>query len=146
MEEVKQKSWFSRNWGWLLGGGCLSIIIVLVIVIVGAFYKITDSIKESEPYSYAYSKAIENENVISFLGQPIETNGLGSTKYSYKNGSSTSSLTIPVKGPKDEGKIVVEAEKINNEWTYNALYVKIDGEIETINLIDNRDEDFLGEE
>ena len=134
LEDVKQKSWFARNWGWLLGGGCLTLIIIVIAIGVGAFYKITDSIKESEPYTYAFTKAIENEQVISFLGEPIESNGLGSSKYSYKNGSSTANLTIPIKGPKDEGTITVEAEKINDEWTYSTIYVKIDGENEVIYL------------
>ena len=140
MEDVKQKSWFSRNWGWLLGGGCLSIIVVVVLVIVGAFYKISDSISGAEPYVYALSKATENQKVIDYLGEPIESNGLGSTNYSYKNGSSTANLTIPIKGLNDEGEIIVEAEKINNEWTYNTLYVKIDGESEFIYLEGNETE------
>ena len=134
MEEAGQKSWFSRNWGWLLGGGCLSIIVVVVLVIVGAFYKISDSISGSEPYTYAFSQAIENEEVIGFLGEPIESDGMGSTSYRTTNGKSTVSLTIPIKGAIDEGEIIVEAEKINNEWAYNTLYVKIDGESELIYL------------
>lgn len=143
MEEIKQKSWFGRNWGWVLGGGCLTIIIVFALAIGGIIYKVSDSITSSEPYTYSYSKAIENEQVIKLLGTPIEKNGIGSTNFSYKNGSSTASLTIPVKGSKDEGQIVVEAEKINDEWSYNKLYVKIDGETERINLLDAEIEESL---
>lgn len=137
MSEIRQKSWFSRNWGWLLGGGCLTLIVIVILVVVGIVYKVSDSIKESEPYSHAFSKAIQNEDVIDFLGEPIETNGMGSTNYSYKNGSSSANLTIPIKGSKDEGEIIVEAEKINDEWAYLELFVKIDGEIESINLLEN---------
>jgi hypothetical protein len=134
MEEETQKSWFSRNWGWVLGGGCLSLIIVVIIVIAGVFYKVSDAIQESEPYSHAFSQASTNKSVIAFLGEPIETNGMGTTNYNYINGTKTVSLSIPIKGPKDEGNIVVEAEKLNNEWAYYELYVKIDGETEIINL------------
>ena len=141
MEEVKQKSWFSRNWGWLLGGGCLTLIIIVVIAIVGLVYKVSDSIKGSEPYVHAFTQAIENENVIEFLGEPIEPNGIGSTHYNTSNGTSSVELTIPIKGPNDEGQIVVEAKKINNEWTYSTLYVEIDGENEVIYLNEN-DEDY----
>jgi len=136
MEENKQKSWFSRNWGWVLGGGCLSIIVIVALAIGGLIYKVTDAVKESEPYTHAYAKTIENEKVIEFLGTPIETNGIGNTSYKYADGSTTAELTIPIKGPKDEGNIIVDAEKINDEWTYNSLYVKIDGETETINLLE----------
>lgn len=137
MENVKQKSWFSRNWGWLLGGGCLSLIVIVILVGVGLFYKVSDSISGSEPYIYALSKASENEKVIDFLGEPITSNGFGNTSYKSKNGSSTATLNIPIKGPKDEAIIFVSAEKINDEWTYNSLYVKVDGENEIIYLNDN---------
>ncbi|WP_299249277.1 cytochrome c oxidase assembly factor Coa1 family protein [uncultured Lacinutrix sp.] len=136
MEEIRQKSWFSRNWGWLLGGGCLSIIVVVILVIVGAFYKISDSISGSEPYTYAFSQAIENEEVIGFLGEPIESDGMGSTNYSYKNGYSIAELNIPIKGPNGEGVIVVNAEKVDEEWQYSQLYFLEDSSTEIINLLD----------
>lgn len=136
MEEIRQKSWFSRNWGWLLGGGCLSIIVVVILVIVGAFYKISDSISGSEPYTYALSKATEDRGVKAELGEPIETNGMGSTNYSYKNGYSIAELNIPIKGPNGEGVIVVNAEKVDEEWQYSQLYFLEDSSTEIINLLD----------
>jgi len=139
MEAQRQKSWFGRNWGWVVGGGCLSLIVITVLTIGGLIYKVTDVVRESEPYTHAYTKAIENERVIEFLGTPIETNGIGNTSYKYSNGNSTAELTIPIKGPKDEGIVIVEAEKINDEWAYNVLYVKIDGETEAINLLETQD-------
>lgn len=137
MEVQQQKSWFARNWGWVLGGGCLTLIVVVVVAIGGIIYKVANTVKESEPYTHAYAKAIENEKVIEYLGTPIETNGLGNTNYKYLNGTMTATLTIPIKGPKDEGSIIVNAEKINDEWAYYTLHVKIDGETEVINLLDN---------
>jgi len=122
--------------GWLLGGGCLTIIVIIVIAIAGIAYKVSDAITGSEPYTYAYTKAVENEKVIALLGEPIETNGMGSTSYNNTNGLSSAELTIPIKGPNDEGNIVVKAEKINDEWAYNQLYVKIDGETGSINLLE----------
>lgn len=143
MEEYKQKSWFARNWGWVLGGGCLTLIIVVVIAIGGIIYKVADTVTESEPYTLALTKAKENEKVIEFLGTPIETNGMGNTSFQYSNGSTTAKLTIPIKGPIDEGSIVVDAEKLNDEWTYYILHVKIDGETEVINLLDTEIEESL---
>ncbi|MEM5563574.1 cytochrome c oxidase assembly factor Coa1 family protein [Psychroserpens sp. AS72] len=136
MEEYKRKSWFSRNWGWVLGGGCLSFIVIIVLIAGGIFYKVSNTVKESEPYKHAYTTTIENERVIEFLGTPIETDGIGNSSYKYSNGLTSAALEIPIKGPKDEGVIIVDAEKINDEWVYNLLYVKIDGETETINLLD----------
>ena len=102
MEEQRQKSWFARNWGWVLGGGCLTFIIIVVVAVGGLIYKVSDTIKESEPYKYACAEAIKNEKVIEYLGTPIETNGMGNTSYQYSNGTTTAALTIPIKGPKDD--------------------------------------------
>lgn len=136
MEDVQQKSWFSRNWGWVLGGGCLTLIIIVVAVIGGVIYKVADSIKESEPYTYAYEAAIENEKVIAYLGIPIETDGIGNTNYKYSNGNTTASLTIPISGPKGKGKIVVVGNKVDSEWQYEELYVLIKNTQTKINLLD----------
>ncbi len=142
MEEQRQRSWFARNWGWVLGGGCLTLIIIVGLFIGGIIYKVADVVKESETYNYAYAKTITNEKVIEFLGEPIEANGVGNTSYNYVNGKTSVDLSIPIKGPKDEGEIFVSAEKIYDEWTYKALYVKINGETETINLLEETLEDY----
>jgi len=134
MEQVREKSWFSRNWGWVLGGGCLSLIVVVVLLFAGIFYKIADTVKQSDAYSHAYEKAIDNEKVVSLLGEPIETNGVGTSSFKYDNGLNTAELMIPIKGPKEEGVIIVDAVKKDNVWNYNKLYVVINGEKEKINL------------
>ena len=106
----------------------------MVFAIIGIFYKITDSIKESEPYTYAFTKAIESEKVISFLGEPIETNGIGTSNFKYNNGQGEARLIIPIKGPKGEGSITVDAENPNDTWIYNQLFVIIKGEQGKIHL------------
>ena len=135
MEAQEQKNWFARNWGWVLGGGCLSLIIIVALIIGGIVYKVSDVVKDSEAYDYAYTTTLKNESVIEFLGEPIETDGIGNTSYNYVNGSTSVDLSIPIKGPKGEGDIFVSAEKMDGEWFYKSLYVKIDGETEIIYLL-----------
>jgi len=141
MEEVRQKSWFSRNWGWVIGGGCLTMIVIGVLVIGGIIYKVADAVVESEPYTHAYALATKNEKVIEFLGEPIDKNGMGNTKFNYNNGISKAELSIPIKGPKDKAVIFVKGEEIDDEWTYSTLYVKIDGQTEIIELQPSKKED-----
>ncbi len=136
MEDVKQKSWFSRNWGWVLGGGCLTLIVIVIIGIGGVIYKVADSIKESEPYTHAYAEAVANERVVEYLGTPIETDGMGNTNYKYSNGNTSASLTIPISGPKGKGEIIVIGNKFENEWQYDELYVLINDSEVKINLLD----------
>lgn len=136
MEDVQEKSWFAKNWGWVLGGGCLTIIIIAAIAIGGLIYKVSNSIKESEPYSNAFSLAEENTSVIKYLGEPLETDGIGNTSYKYSNGDTSASLTIPISGPKGKGKIFVNGNKIDDEWQYDELYVLIKNTETKIDLLD----------
>lgn len=132
MEEQRQKSWFSRNWGWVLGGGCLSLILIVGLIIGGVIYKVSDSIAGSEPYVYALDRANDNQKVTELLGEPIESNGIGSSKFNFNNGTKFTRLSIPIKGSLNEGTLVVEGVKVNDNWVYNTLYVNVNGE--TINL------------
>ena len=142
MEEVKQKSWMSRNWGWLLGGGCLLAIIIVALVIGGAIWGISKSIGESEPYTHAYEIAIQNEDVKTALGEPIETSFVGSnTKYNYSNGETKIEMTIPLKGSKNDGFIHVLGTKVDGIWDYSKLYVDVTNDDEDINLLEERDKE-----
>ncbi|MEP5338932.1 MAG: cytochrome c oxidase assembly factor Coa1 family protein [Algibacter sp.] len=143
MEEAKQKSWFGRNWPWVLPvGGCLTLIILFVIGIGAAVFGITKAVSGSEPYEYAYEKAIQNEYVIEALGTPIEKGFVGSnSSYSLNNGESRVSLTIPINGSLNDAFIYVEGIKENDEWVYTKLYVDIKNDDNDVNLLDTDIED-----
>ena len=138
MEEVRQKSWMSRNWGWLLGGGCLLSIIIVVLVIGGAIWGVTKAVSESVPHTHAFEKAVQNEAVKAALGEPIETGLIGSnTKYSYNNGETNVDMTIPLNGSINNGFIYLIGTKVNDEWTYSKLYVDVNNSDEDINLLED---------
>ncbi len=137
MEETRRKSWFGRNWGWVLGGGCLTIIILVIFGVGAAIFGISKAIGESEPYTHAYEMAIQNEAVIEALGEPIETGFSGSnTNYSYKNGETSVEMTIPINGASNSALIHVEGTKENDVWTYNKLYVDVENDDVDINLLE----------
>lgn len=137
MEETRRKSWFGRNWGWVLGGGCLTIIVLAVFGVGAAIFGISKAIGESEPYTHAYEMAIQNEAVIEALGAPIETGVVGSnTNYVYNNGEKRVEMTIPIKGASNSALIYVEGVKENDEWTYNKLYVDVENDDVDINLLE----------
>lgn len=138
MEEVKQKSWFGRNWPWVLPvGGCLTIIVLFVLGVGAAVFGVSKMVTGSEPYEYAYEKAIQNEAVIQALGNPIEKGFVGSnSNYSYKNGEGRVSLTIPINGPLNDAFIYVEGVKEDDEWTYTKLYVDIKNDDNDVNLLE----------
>lgn len=137
MEEVRQKSWFGRNWIWVVPvGGCLTLIIIGMVFIGSIFFGVTKMFKNATPYEYALEQASQNREVILILGNTIESDGMISGNISIDNNSGSADFSIPIKGSKGTGRVFVVAEKKNGEWIYEKLYVLIKETQEEINLLE----------
>ena len=136
MEEHRPKSWLSRNWGWVLGGGCLTLIIIVIAFVGSIFFGVSKMFTSSTPYKYAMEQSMTNDEVVNLLGEPIESDGIMQGNISLKNDDGEADFTIPIKGPKGDARIVVVATKSNGDWTYEQLYVQIKDTKEEINLLD----------
>ena len=56
MEAQKQKSWFGRNWPWIIPvGGCLTVILFFVFGIGAIFFGVSKVMKNSAPLSMPFS-------------------------------------------------------------------------------------------
>ncbi len=108
----------------------------LFIFGIGAiFFGVTNVLKNSTPYEYALEQASNNREVIKFLGEPVETDGIMSGNISLHNDTGNVNIEIPLKGPKGKGSVIVIGEKIDGEWIYEELYVLIKESNEKINLL-----------
>ncbi len=137
MEGVRQKSWFGRNWPWIIPvGGCLTVILLFVLGIGTVFFGVSKMFTSSTPYEYAMQSAKNNSNVIAILGEPIDADGIISGNISLNNDDGKADFKIPIKGPKGKARIVVIGTKTYGEWAYEALYVLIKETREEINLLD----------
>ena len=135
-ELIQEKSWWKRNWKWVVPtGGCLTIIILLIVFIGAAVLGVTKLTTGSEPYLEGIAKTQNNEQAIELLGEPIETDGIMQGSINFSNNIGDADIRIPIKGPKGEGTIYVVAEKSNGTWTYSELEVRIDQNNEVINLL-----------
>ena len=142
MEGYNRKSWFRRNWKWLLPvGGCLTLILMLMVLVGTLFFGVTKMFANSEPYQYALEQASTNEKVIAVMGEPIEKKGIVSGNMSLSDDDGEANFKLPIKGPKGEGSIVILAVKNYGEWIYKELYVQIEDSEEVINLLDKRAEE-----
>lgn len=137
MEVQKQKSWWGRNWPWVLPvGGCLTVILLFVFGIGAIFFGVTKALKNSTPYEYAVDLAMNHPDVIGYLGEPVETDGMLSGNISLDSNGGDVDFQIPLKGRNGKGSLVVKGEKIDGEWIYEKLYVLIKENNEQINLLD----------
>lgn len=137
MEGTRQKSWFGRNWPWLIPvGGCLTVIVLLVLGVGTLFFGVSKMFTSSGPYEYAMESAKNNNEVVAILGEPIETDGIISGSISLDNDDGKADFKIPIKGPNGKARIVVVGTKTYGEWEYESLYVLIKETREEINLLE----------
>lgn len=134
--QVRQKSWFSRNWGWVVPlGGCLTMIILFFVFLGSVIFGVSELVSNSDPYQDALTKVKEDEYVIGILGEPIETNGIMQGELSFKNSTGYADISIPIKGPDGEAKVYIKGTKQNDEWDYSEMYVIIEETNEQIDLL-----------
>ncbi len=134
---IQQKSWFRRNWLWVVPvGGCLTIILLFVFGIGAAIFGVTKLFTESEPYTYALEQASNDANVIRLIGNDIESDGIMQGNISLSNNNGHVDITIPIKGTKGTGSVTIIGEKEDGTWIYEKLFVTIKETNEQINLLD----------
>ena len=134
---MSQKSWFGRNWLWFIPTvGCLGFILLIIFGIGAAIFGVSNMINNATPVEYAIEKASTNEKVIEWLGESIEKDGIPSGNISFKNDNGEVDFSIPLKGNKGEGTLIIRGIKVNGEWVYEDLYVRIKETQEEINLLE----------
>lgn len=130
-----QRSWFSRNWGWVLGCGCLSVLAGSVLVIVLIFALIFSVIKNSDVYKQALARTQNSPAAQEALGSPIEAGYMVQGQVNVNNDAGNASLTIPVSGPKGAGTVTVRATRSGGKWTMDVLSLEVEGRAMPISLI-----------
>lgn len=141
-ELVPQPSWWKRNWKWVVPvGGCLSLIILLIVFVGSIFYGVTSMLEGSQPYEYALEKINQDDAITRVLGAPILKDGMIQGSYNSNNGSKTADMQIPVSGPNGTGVLFVKATGEDDNWTYDVIRVEIKDD-ESIDLLEGNSEMF----
>ncbi len=138
MEEQKQKSWFARNWLWVVpSGGCLIVIIVMIVGAGIFFTKMPDLISKTKPMQVGMTRALTNETLIDAIGEPIEVDRSREPEgeMSLKNSDGDFEMSFPLKGPDGEATLYIKAQKEDGgEWIYETLSVIVEDTQEVIDL------------
>jgi hypothetical protein len=135
---ISKNSWFTKNWKWVVpSAGCLSILVIAAVFALFLYKGITNFFEKSTPYKEAIELVLDNEEVQSVLGKPIEVSGFikGGLKEAGESGNAN--FEIPLKGSKLKGTLYVIANKNENQWTFEVLTVTIAKNNKKINLLSN---------
>jgi len=162
-ELIENKSWIKRNWKWFLPASSFCLIVLGVFFSSGLSNNVADITKaysDNSIYENAMLQVKSNERINELLGdiEPIDNMAIleGAVEYSnnnstinttidnmailegaveYSNNNSTINTTIRIKGSKGNGKMDIEADKVNDEWKYKLVNIRIKEPKETIEII-----------
>lgn len=126
----------------------LIVFSVLVVLGVGAgaaiyfgYQHFKSSIKSSEAYRVAEDELKRNSRVAEKMGEIKETGFPVGTYKEQGDGTGNAAFTVSVVGTKASGRYFVTMDKERGAWRVTNGFVKIDGEDEPINVVENEGND-----
>jgi len=137
MEQEIKRSWWNRNWKWAAPvGGCLTIIIIGISLLVWVGYKAIDEISE-ETNVFAFIEVVSevnrNKELREALGKPVDVRD---GDYDPESDPNSIDLDMGVYGPNGEGTLLVKGTNGEDGWIYTEAKVTIDGTNQVIDLLD----------
>jgi len=129
-EIIEQKSWWKRNWKWfapLIGTVLISITIFFSSGMSGITTDLVQAYADSELYENALKKVKADKRVTDLLGEiePIDKMAILEGEVQFSDNNKKVKSTIRVKGTKGKARMDIVANRIDNEWIYEKLNIRI---------------------
>jgi hypothetical protein len=125
VQAAGHRSWWQRNWKWVVPVGGVALLAVFAAVIFGFVSLLSGMMRSSEPYRHALHAAQTSPAVIAALGEPIEAGFMPSGNISVNNDDGEADLSFGLHGPRGEATVYVEATRKRKRWSYQTLVVAL---------------------
>lgn len=139
MNDRPHPGWWSRNWKWFVPTGCLSLILLAGLLLFGVIALgvkgVSSLMGSSEPVRHAVTLAEANPAAVAALGTPIQPGMMMNGSLQTSNDSGHADLSIPLKGPKGEGRVYIKGDREVGRWSYSLIELSIDASGERIDLL-----------
>lgn len=124
MEQPRQKSWFGRNWLWVVPVGCLLPFVAVggcvTVLVVGIF----GALKSSDAYHQSLAAVRADAQVTDSLGEPISPGFLVSGNINVSTDGGNADVHYDITGPKGTGTVHAVAYKEAGSWKFRSLIVE----------------------
>ena len=127
---IEQKSWWGCNWKWLVPISGIILILIAMFFSSGMDGIATDLVQayaDTELYENALEKVKSDERVTELLGEikPIDKLAILEGFLEYSNDNKTVNSSIRIVGDKGKAGLDISADKLNDEWNYTKINVRI---------------------
>lgn len=138
---VQQKSWWNRNLKWVLpifGILFISISVFFSSNMDGIATDLAQAYADTELYNNALEKVKTNQRTKDLLGDigPIDKMAILEGHVEYSNDNKTVYSSVRIVGTKGKANMDISADRINNEWNYNEIKIRIKNPSENKQEID----------
>ena len=133
-QQPSQKSWWGRNWKWVVPLGCLTPVVLVIGCVVAAFFAVSGLIKSSDVFLHSVAAVASNDAVKNALGEPIQPGLQLQGNMNVSNGGGNADITYNISGPKGAGTVHVVADRRDGVWTYQTNKVHINATNEDIDV------------
>lgn len=129
-----QKSWWGRNWKWLVPVGCLLPILACAAIFASIIFGVMAALK-GEVYERSLELVQNDPEARQALGTPIVAGSSISGSINTSNGTGTTDITYPVSGPNGLGEVRAAGTLSGGTWTLNSAVLSVDSTGEQIDLL-----------
>lgn len=134
--EPRPRSWWSRNWKWVVPVGCLGMVLLAVLAVGALVFAVTGGIKSSEVFQMGLERTRSSPAAVAALGEPIEPGWWVSGSIEVTGPSGEARLAAPVSGSTGEGKLYLEGTKTAGAWRLTLLVLETQETGERIDLLE----------
>src|SRR5205809_2064664 len=126
------RSWWQRNWKWVVPVGIVGGLTVLACFVGLIFLFVFSIFRGSDAYTDAIAQARSSSAVVHELGEPIQPGWWVSGSINVTGPSGTADFETSLRGPIGRGTLYVTAEKRAGRWQYKVLEVAVEGKSDRI--------------
>ena len=140
-ELIVQKSWWKRNWKWLVPVSGIILISIAIFFFSGMNGIVTDlaqAYADTELYENTLEKAKSDKRVTELLGEieSIDKMAILEGQVEYSNDNKTVNSSIRVVGTNGNASMDISADRIDNVWNYKKINIRIKKPIENKQTIE----------
>ncbi len=132
---ARQSAW-QRNWKWIVGLGCFSMIVLAVAFVAVLAWAVSTGMRSSDAYREAVDRAATDCEVQARLGTPLSPGWFTSGSINVSGPSGHADLSIPLNGKVSKGTLYATAAETAGQWHFEVLEVEVAGQSERVKLMD----------
>jgi len=129
-ELIEQKSCWKRNWKWLVPVS--GIVLISVGIFISSFMSgittdFAQAYADTALYENALLKVNKDPKIKELLGEigPLGNIAIFEGQTEYSNNNKSVNSTVRIIGKKGKAKMDIIADRINEEWKYSKINVRI---------------------